>query len=118
MLRCDVRFYLIVGLTVCGLIPVVEAQETESAVALQEVVVTAQKRETNLQETPISIAVLTSATLENLQAVSLASLSDGAVPSLRLAPFFGRSSALNVAFRGVGASFDANQPARDAGDVA
>jgi iron complex outermembrane recepter protein len=83
--------------------------------ALEEIVVSAQKRETNLQETPISVAVLTAEALENRQAISLASLSDGSVPSLRIAPFATRSSALNIGIRGIGASGDANQPARDAG---
>jgi len=94
---------------------VAQAQEPAAVSGLQEVVVTAQKRETNLQETPIAIAVLTSESLENRQAISLGSLADGVIPSLRVAPFVGRSSALNIGIRGVGASFDANQPARDAG---
>jgi iron complex outermembrane receptor protein len=100
------------------------AQDTGSAAdpqpprdtgALEEVVVSAQKRETNLQDTPISVAVLTADGLANRQAISLASLSDGSVPSLRVAPFATRSSALNIGIRGIGASGDANQPARDAG---
>jgi iron complex outermembrane recepter protein len=93
----------------------VQAQQSDSGVTLQEVVVTAQKRETNLQETPISISVMSSENLENRQAVSLGSLADGSIPSLRVAPFVGRSSAFNVSIRGVGASMDANQPARDSG---
>lgn len=92
-----------------------QAQPSPDPTALDEVVVTAQKRETNLQDTPISISVLSSASLEDRQAISLGSLSDGAIPALRIAPFVGRSSALNIGIRGVGASFDANQPARDAG---
>jgi iron complex outermembrane receptor protein len=91
------------------------APEAREAGTLEEVVVTAQKRETNLQETPISVAVLTADALDNRQAISLASLADGSVPSLRVAPFATRSSALNIGIRGIGASGDANQPARDAG---
>lgn len=102
-------------LVLVSLASVTQAQEPSAASGLDEVVVTAQKRETKLQETPISIAVLTTESLENRQAISLGSLSDGAIPSLRVAPFVGRSSALNIGIRGVGASFDANQPARDAG---
>lgn len=91
------------------------APDAPSAGTLEEIVVTAQKRETNLQETPISVAVLTADGLANRQAISLASLSDGSIPSLRVAPFATRSSALNIGIRGIGASGDANQPARDAG---
>jgi iron complex outermembrane receptor protein len=83
--------------------------------ALEEIVVSAQKRETNLQETPISVAVLSAEALSNRQAISLGSLADGSIPSLRIAPFATRSSALNIGIRGIGASGDANQPARDAG---
>jgi len=103
------------GVAVAGLALVAQAQQPNTTGGLQEVVVTAQKRESNLQETPIAIAVLTSESLDNRQAISLGSLADGAIPSLRVAPFVGRSSALNIGIRGVGASFDANQPARDAG---
>lgn len=109
------KFSLVPSLAVSGLAFVAQAQEPAAVSGLQEVVVTAQKRETNLQETPIAIAVLTSESLENRQAISLGSLADGVIPSLRVAPFVGRSSALNIGIRGVGASFDANQPARDAG---
>lgn len=87
------------------------ATEAE-AIALDEVVVTAQKRATNLQETPISMAVMGPEDLANRHIQSLGDLGDGAIPSLRIAPFFSRSSALTVAMRGIGAG-DANQPARD-----
>ncbi|MET0282174.1 MAG: TonB-dependent receptor [Steroidobacteraceae bacterium] len=87
----------------------------DDAIVLDEVVVTAQKRETNLQDTPISVSVLTADGLDDRHAISLASLSDGAIPSLRVSPFGTRSSALNIGIRGIGASGDANQPARDAG---
>jgi iron complex outermembrane receptor protein len=86
-----------------------------TAIALDEIVVTAQKRETNLQDTPISVSVLTADGLADRHAISLASLADGSIPSLRVAPFATRSSALNIGIRGIGASGDANQPARDAG---
>ncbi|CAN7214451.1 TonB-dependent receptor [Phenylobacterium sp. LjRoot219] len=82
------------------------------AIALDEVVVTAQKRATNLQETPISMAVMGSEALANRHIQSLGDLSDGAIPSLRIAPFFSRSSALLIGMRGIGVG-DANQPARD-----
>ena len=82
---------------------------------LQEIVVSAQKRETSLQSTPISISVLGSDDLANRHAQSLADLGDGSIPSLRVAPFFARSSALTIGMRGIGAMGDANQPSRDQG---
>ena len=80
---------------------------------LTEIVVTAERRETKLQKTPISISVATAADLENRRVQSLADLADGSIPSLRIAPFFSRTSALTVGIRGI-VPFDANQPSRDA----
>lgn len=80
---------------------------------LTEIVVTAERRETKLQKTPISISVASAADLENRRVQSLADLADGAIPSLRIAPFFSRTSALTVGIRGI-VPFDANQPSRDA----
>ena len=90
------------------------AAEEESALALSEIIVTAQKRETDLQDTPIAISVLGGDDLRNRHVQSLADLMDGSVPSLRIAPFFSRASALTVGIRGIVPS-DANQPSRDAG---
>jgi len=89
--------------------------DTLDVVALDQVVVTAQKRATNLQQTPISVSVVDAGMLKDRSAISLASFADGAIPSLRVTPFATRSSALNIGIRGIGASSDANQPARDAG---
>jgi iron complex outermembrane recepter protein len=82
---------------------------------LTEIIVTAQKREENLQKTPIAISVLGADDLDNRQAQSLLDLGDGAIPSLRIAPFFSRPGALIVNIRGVGVLSDSNQPARDQG---
>jgi len=82
---------------------------------LAEIVVTAQKRSENLQKTPIAIAVLNSATLTDRHVVSLLDLGDGAIPSLKIAPFFSRPGVLVINIRGVGVMADSNQPARDQG---
>lgn len=92
--------------------PAAEAVEGEG---LNEIIVTAQKRETNLQQTPISISVLGSQDLANRNVQSLLDLRDGAIPSLKVAPFFSRGSALIMNIRGVGVQGDSNQPARDQG---
>jgi len=107
----------LLALTAAGFAPVAYAQEAQAKDdgGLVEVIVTAQKRETNLQKTPIAISVLRSDDLVNRHVQSLSDLADGAIPSLRVAPFFARSSALIVNTRGIGAMTDANQPNRDQG---
>lgn len=82
---------------------------------LTEIVVTAQKRKENLQETPISISVMRNDDLVNRHVTSLVDLGDGSIPSLKVAPFYSRNSALIVNIRGIGVLSDGNQPARDQG---
>ncbi|NJC39936.1 iron complex outermembrane receptor protein [Brevundimonas alba] len=81
---------------------------------LDDVIVTATKRETNLQDTPISITVTSAEDLENRHVQSLIDLADGAVPGLRVATFEARQSALTIGIRGI-VPLDANQPAREQG---
>lgn len=78
------------------------------------IIVTATKRETDLQKTPIAIAVIGSADIEKQHVQSLIDLASGSVPSLRVATFEARQSALTVGIRGI-VPFDANQTARDQG---
>ncbi|MFM5894529.1 MAG: TonB-dependent receptor, partial [Novosphingobium sp.] len=93
-----------------------EAATTSSASneGLTEIVVTATKRETNLQRTPISISVMGADTIRERKVQSLLDLSDGGVPSLRVATFEARQSALTIGIRGI-VPLDANQPAREQG---
>ncbi|MFM9853521.1 MAG: TonB-dependent receptor [Sphingomonadaceae bacterium] len=90
-----------------------DAAATEDG--LETIIVTAQKRSENLQETPIAISVLSGQALQDRHVQSLLDLGDGAIPSLRIAPFFSRPGALIVNIRGVGVLADSNQPARDQG---
>jgi iron complex outermembrane receptor protein len=92
-----------------------EAPADDESNGLTEIVVTAQKRVENLQEVPIAISVLGDQGLEDRQIQSLLDLGDGAIPSLRVAPFFSRPGALIINVRGVGVLSDSNQPARDQG---
>jgi hypothetical protein len=73
-----------------------------SGTGLDEIIVTAQKRSENLQDTPIAISVISGEALKERAAVSLLDLGDGAIPSLKVAPFFSRPGALIVNVRGVG----------------
>ncbi|WP_341896152.1 TonB-dependent receptor [Sphingobium sp. YR657] len=90
------------------------AADTPGDAGLGEIVVTATKRETNLQETPISMAVMSTEALKDRHVSSLYDLADGAVPSLRIATFEARQSALTIGIRGI-VPLDANQPAREQG---
>ena len=90
-------------------------QKTNADGSLNEVIVTAQKRPESLQKTPIAISVLSAEDLQNRHVQSLVDLQDGAIPSLRVAPFYSRNSALIMNIRGIGVLADSNQPARDQG---
>ena len=92
-----------------------DATGTDATGGLSEIVVTAQKRPENLQKTPISISVLKADDFTNRHVTSLVDLGDGAIPSLKVAPFYSRNSALIVNIRGIGVLSDGNQPARDQG---
>jgi len=81
---------------------------------LTDIVVTATKRETNLQRTPIAISVLDPTAIKDRHVQSLLDLADGSVPSLRVATFEARQSALTIGIRGI-VPFDQNQTARDSG---
>ncbi|MET4898777.1 TonB-dependent receptor [Sphingomonadaceae bacterium jetA1] len=90
------------------------ADPAEDNGQLKEIVVTATKRETSLQKTPIAISVLDPTALKDRHVQSLLDLADGSVPSLRVATFEARQSALTVGIRGI-VPFDQNQTARDTG---
>ncbi|MFX5793385.1 hypothetical protein ABTD98_20165, partial [Acinetobacter baumannii] len=65
-------------------------QKQDANGGLSEIVVVAQKREENLQKTPISISVLKAEDIGNRHIQSLLDLQDGSIPSLRILPFSGR----------------------------
>jgi iron complex outermembrane receptor protein len=92
----------------------VPAPENAEPAGLDDIVVTATKRETNLQDTPISISVVSSEDLANRHVQSLMDLADGSVPGLRITTFEARQSALTIGIRGIVPN-DANQPAREQG---
>lgn len=92
--------------------PVADVAEGDK---LKDIVVTAQKRRENLQTTPLAISVLSAKGIADRHVQSLLDLGDGAIPSLRVAPFFSRPGALIINVRGVGVLSDSNQPARDQG---
>lgn len=83
---------------------VVQANEGGTGFALEEVVVTARKREENLQATPIAISAFTEQELAYRQIDSTDKLSD-ITPNLTFdsaAPSSGSSSAAQIFIRGIG----------------
>ena len=91
-----------------------EAAPSDDSTGLTDIIVTATKRETNLQKTPISIAVLGADEIKKRHVMSLMDLADGSIPSLRISTFEARQSALTIGIRGI-VPDDANQPAREQG---
>jgi iron complex outermembrane receptor protein len=90
------------------------AQTTQVEVSnVDEVIVTATKRETNLQDTPIAISVVNAEAMKAGQVMSLLDIA-GSIPTLRMSTFESRQSALTVGIRGIVPN-DANQPAREQG---
>jgi iron complex outermembrane receptor protein len=82
--------------------------------APEQIVVTATRRETFLQDTPIAISAVSTDELDKRHVESLIDLANGQLPYLRVATFEARQSALTVGIRGI-VPFDANQTARDQG---
>lgn len=68
---------------------------------IEEIVVTAQKRETSLQDTPLSITVLNSDSIRAFRATDITQL-DTQLPTVRFMGGEGGSGLINVVIRGVG----------------
>jgi len=86
--------------------------ETLRQSSLEEITVTAQKRQESLQEAPISMSVLTAAQLDRQAITGLRGLWEGAVPSLRISPLGSTSSNMVIGIRG-NAPTDASEVTRD-----
>lgn len=85
----------------CRAAPDAECTEESDYARIEGVVVTAQKREESLQETPIAITALSAAELELQRVTNVMGLLNN-VPSLNLAPFAGTRVAPNLFIRGMG----------------
>lgn len=75
------------------------ASQGTLAAGIEEVVVTAQKREQNLLETPIAISALSTAAIEERNIHDVAAL-NGMVPNLRLASSPGNANGATINIRG------------------
>jgi len=87
-------------------------EATAEATGVEEILVTAQKRKESLQDTPFSIVALGETALEQRGINALTDLFTGAIPSVRIAPFVGRTSAVTIGMRGL-VPTDATQVSRD-----
>ncbi|MDO9337833.1 MAG: TonB-dependent receptor [Caulobacter sp.] len=118
-MRLTASAALLAALAATAVAPAAFAAEAEAAAdaadagEVETVVITATKRETNLQDTPIAISVVG---VQQLEAAHVTSFLDiaGQLPSLRVSTFESRQSALTVGIRGI-VPGDANQPAREQG---
>mgnify|MGYP001099389736 FL=1 len=93
--------FLALGLAIAG-----PGLAQDAGLALEEIRVTAQKREESLQDTPISIAAFTAASIEKLGISNIQQLGD-LTPNVTFdftAPISGASNAAGIFIRGVGQS--------------
>ena len=91
------------------------AEASSAGARLSEIVVTAERRESNAQTTPISISVVTAKAMEDRHIYSLTDLNDGSAPGLTVTPFANRPFNVILNIRGVGVMADTNQPAGESG---
>lgn len=97
--------YLSTGIFLAGsLVATVVVAQEENERVLEEVTVTAQKREQSLQEVPISISAFTAQSIENKGISNISQLADftANVEMDSTSPFSGSSSVLSPYIRGIG----------------
>ncbi len=96
--------YMLLVLLLASLVVTPRLYATETGFELEEVIVTARKREENLQSTPIAISAFTEKELEYRQVDSTDKLSD-ITPNLTFdsgSPSSGSKSAAQIFIRGIG----------------
>ncbi len=117
MLKNKQRKHLLLALSIngvlAGLATPLAVLAADSTGGIEEVIVTAQKREERLQETPISIGVFEGADFAKMGGTSFADII-GNSPSLMATPYPSSTNTLTVFMRGQGAG-DAGQITKDGG---
>ena len=91
---------LVAGVCLITLAPATPAQESGAA-ALEEVIVTAQRREENLQKVPIAVSALGSEMLDEFDVRTIRDVSS-IVPNLWMETNTGLSSGARASLRGIG----------------
>jgi iron complex outermembrane recepter protein len=81
------------------------AQGADDSSRVEEIVVTAERREQSLRDTPISIVAMSPRTLENRQITGISDLASQ-VPALKLTPHPNASTTPRVFIRGIGSGDD------------
>jgi iron complex outermembrane receptor protein len=88
---------VVIGILACA--PGIPAMAQESSAVLEEITVTAQRREQSLQQTPVAVSALTSDQLAEQGITSLQSVAKS-VPNLMMQPISANPSAMQVGLRG------------------
>jgi iron complex outermembrane recepter protein len=81
--------------------PVAASKRRQPAAAIEEITVTARKREESLQETPISITAFSESDLKDQEIRRISDIQAG-VPNLQFDQAVGQSNAARISIRGVG----------------
>ena len=87
-------------LAIAGILAIL-SPTSHAAPALEEIIVTAEKREESLQDVPISIAAFSQDALENLGITDIKGLASK-VPNVVINEFTGSSTTVRLFIRGVG----------------
>lgn len=96
----SLRFALLAAPALVSVPPLVQAQTDEQASKLEEILVTAQRREQNIQDVPISLTALSSSAIETNRIQSMADLS-GVTPNLTIRPGAGGGRNPQYSMRGI-----------------
>ena len=91
----------LIAAAICGALSAPALVHADDGLALEEVLVTAEKRESSLQETPISLLAFSSERLERFGIGDLGDLA-GLAPNVTMSPFPNSRSSMVVFMRGVG----------------
>lgn len=83
----------------CAVVPAIAS--SQERVALEEIVVTAERRAESLQTVPVSVTALGADALDERQVSNVIDIA-GQVPNLRIEPVTGLSNAARIFLRGVG----------------
>ena len=95
------RGSVLLSIAIVGALGSAAAQaQTADTGRLEEVIVTAQRRSESLQDVPLSVVALSAETLEARGINGITSLLSGQIPSVRMQPFAGNPTILEIAMRG------------------
>jgi iron complex outermembrane receptor protein len=92
---------LLIAAAIAAALPAPALAQEPGVAALEEIVVTAQRREESLQDVPVAISAFSEDTIERIQATDSTGL-QGIVPNLNIVQGRGSSNATNIYIRGIG----------------